>query len=312
MNEPLLDQKKIAAITTALLSDGPRFVQILEQVFFGVLVVDAESHAILYANRFVRDLSGYKAHELIGHECHQLVCPANRGNCPITDRGESLDRAERCLVTSSGAEVQVLKTVIQVELGGRNCLIEVFLDLSELEQARKVMEQERDRAQNYLDLVNVVVLALDPQGRISMINRQGAEILGQNESELLGQDWFEFVPEAQREEVRRVFASIMRGDEDGLDYFENTVLNSRGEERLIAWQNRLLTDAEGRPLGTLGAGEDVTLRRETEHELDKRMAELTQFNSIAVDRELRMIELKSEVNDLLAELGRSERYDIVE
>ena len=56
----------------------------------------------------------------------------------------------------------------------------------------------------------------------------------------------------------------------------------------------------------------MTLRRKTEHELDKRMAELTQFNSIAVDRELRMIELKSEVNDLLAELGRSERYDVVE
>ena len=38
--------------------------------------------------------------------------------------------------------------------------------------------------------------------------------------------------------------------------------------------------------------------------------ELEQFNKIAVDRELRMIEMKSMINTLLEELGREPLYDL--
>lgn len=37
--------------------------------------------------------------------------------------------------------------------------------------------------------------------------------------------------------------------------------------------------------------------------------ELEEFNRLAIGRELRMVELKREVNELLAELGRKPRYD---
>ena len=42
------------------------------------------------------------------------------------------------------------------------------------------------------------------------------------------------------------------------------------------------------------------------------MAELELFNKVAVGRELRMIELKKEINHILDELGKSEKYEIVE
>jgi hypothetical protein len=38
------------------------------------------------------------------------------------------------------------------------------------------------------------------------------------------------------------------------------------------------------------------------------MDELARFNAVAVGREARMIELKREINDLCAELGRPPRY----
>lgn len=42
--------------------------------------------------------------------------------------------------------------------------------------------------------------------------------------------------------------------------------------------------------------------------LQKKMQEMEQFNKMAVGREMRMIELKKEVNALCRELGREERY----
>jgi two-component system CheB/CheR fusion protein len=62
--------------------------------------------------------------------------------------------------------------------------------------------------------------------------------------------------------------------------------------------------------------QDVTERRRAEREVrrshDELMAhadELTRFNTAAVGRELRMIELKREVNDLCRRLGEHPRYD---
>jgi len=47
-------------------------------------------------------------------------------------------------------------------------------------------------------------------------------------------------------------------------------------------------------------------------ELQDKLGELEEFNKMAVGRELKMIELKEEVNFLLCKLGQKPRYDVVE
>ena len=56
---------------------------------------------------------------------------------------------------------------------------------SEREQAYARLLQERDRAQRSLDAADVILLALDLDGRITAINRKGCSILGWDERELL-------------------------------------------------------------------------------------------------------------------------------
>lgn len=68
------------------------------------------------------------------------------------------------------------------------CLLQ---DITERKRAHEFIRQERDRAQSYLDLADVILLALDLDGRITLINRKGCATLGREESELLGRDWFE-------------------------------------------------------------------------------------------------------------------------
>jgi len=53
---------------------------------------------------------------------------------------------------------------------------------------------------------------------------------------------------------------------------------------------------------------NITDRKTSEERLRKNITELERFNRLAVGRELQMIELKKEINTLLAELGREERY----
>ena len=56
--------------------------------------------------------------------------------------------------------------------------------------------------------------------------------------------------------------------------------------------------------------EGIAERKQAEESLRESMEELERFNRLSVGRELRMIELKEEVNALLRELGREEEYRV--
>jgi PAS domain S-box-containing protein len=55
---------------------------------------------------------------------------------------------------------------------------------------------------------------------------------------------------------------------------------------------------------------DITERKATEVALKKKIAELEGFNRLMVDREVKMVELKKEINRLAAQLGEEDRYII--
>jgi hypothetical protein len=55
---------------------------------------------------------------------------------------------------------------------------------------------------------------------------------------------------------------------------------------------------------------DITARKFAEGQLEENMEELSRFNSAMVSRELKMVELKKEINKLCKRLGEPERYPL--
>ena len=83
----------------------------------------------------------------------------------------------------------------------------------------------------YLNLADVIILVLGSDQKIHLINQKGCEIIGYTESQVLGKNWFDFfVPERLRESVRQVFFKIISGEIEQVEFFENPVLTSSGEE----------------------------------------------------------------------------------
>lgn len=119
--------------------------------------------------------------------------------------------------------------------------------------------EEIKRCGPILDMIQVIFLSLDPEGRVIFINRKGCEVLGYEREEILGKDWFDnFLPFRIRDEVRGVFNRIIEGKLELVEFFENPVLTRSGEERIIAWHNSALFDESGRIVEVISAGEDVT------------------------------------------------------
>jgi len=138
-------------------------------------------------------------------------------------------------------------------------------DITARKQAEAALRAERDRAQRYLDVAGVIIVALDREGRVTLLNRRGAELLGWSEAELAGRNWYDVcVPAAEREERKAAFARFVAGEALPAGFNENTVAARDGRQYVIAWHDIFLRDEAGQVTGTLSSGEDVTEMRKTE------------------------------------------------
>ena len=130
------------------------------------------------------------------------------------------------------------------------------------------LEVARNKAQQYIDIASVILVAIDANQSVTMINQKGCEVLGSAAGEIVGKDWFEtFIPAYIRRDVIQGFRKLMAGEIEPVEYFENLVLIQDGRERLIAWHNALLRDEEGNIVGTLSSGEDITVQRHAEKQI---------------------------------------------
>ncbi len=248
----------------------------------GILLADTTTQQFLFGNKAILDMLGYSSNEILDLSVADIhprqSLPKVIAAFEKMVRGELTLAPDLPVLRKDGGIFHADITSFPLKLWGRTVLVGVFRDISERKKTEAALKQERDRNQKYLDTVQTIMVALDAQGRITMINRKGCELLGYNEQELLGRNWFETcLPQPMgMEKVYPVFRRIMSGDLKSVEYFENAVLCRDGQSRLIAWRNANLTDEDGRIIGTLSSGEDITARKQTEAEHEKLQSQLLQ------------------------------------
>jgi two-component system cell cycle sensor histidine kinase/response regulator CckA len=132
----------------------------------------------------------------------------------------------------------------------------------------RIAQDEAERAQRYLDAAEVILLALNLEGRITLVNRYGCSLLGWAAEDLLGRDFIETcVPARIRVETRQKLSQVHGGDDS---IVENPIVTRSGDERLIEWRTSFLRDGAGHIVGTLSSGSDITERQRAEEEARKR------------------------------------------
>jgi len=182
-------------------------------------------------------------------------------------------------------------------------------------QAEQKAEASALEAQRYLDVAGTMLVALDTAGTVVMINRQGCAVLGCDEQEILGTNWFDrFVPERQRERLKAVHLQL-KAAQPGVEYFENPIVTRNGGERLIAWHNTVLRGEHGGVAGTLSSGTDITERREAEWRLQASMKDLADLK-YALDQSaiVAVTDVGGRikyVNDKFCEISKYSRQELI-
>ena len=126
------DRKQMEA---ALAENRDYLDQIFSSVQGGIVLIDAGTHEIVDLNPAAARMMGTTKDQILHKVCHQFICPAEQGKCPITDLHQEVDNTERVLLTANGKIVNIIKYVIPFNFHGRACLLETFLDNTERKKA---------------------------------------------------------------------------------------------------------------------------------------------------------------------------------
>ncbi len=116
----------------------------------GIIVVDANTHAIVRVNQKVCELTGYTKEEIIGNPCYPRFCSAEKNECPVLIGHQEINNYECALVRKDSRSIAVLKSVANITIDGRDHLLESFIDITE----RKQMEERLREAKNQAEEIN--------------------------------------------------------------------------------------------------------------------------------------------------------------
>ncbi|MCW2983321.1 MAG: hypothetical protein JWR63_891 [Conexibacter sp.] len=251
---------------------------VVEGLDEGVVVTDSDRRAVSWNASALRILE-LSAEELAGAVApfkDDLTIVAEHDGRPLA-AGESLSaiaqREGRPIAgtstrTDAHGDPQWLRVharPLNPAAGTAGGIVLTFADVTTTITTQRTLREERDRAQRYLEVASTLVVVLDQRGRVELVNRQGLELLGFAEDELLGRDWFDaVVPAPDRLDARRAFARLVSGVEPPRDSLETFVRTKDGGDRKIAWRNSALRNEDGEILAVLRSGEDVTERRRAE------------------------------------------------
>ena len=161
---------------------------------------------------------------------------------------------------------------------------------------------------------SLIEASLDPlvtisaDGKITDVNEATIKVTGVSREGLIGADFANYFtePEKAREGYQQVLASGYVTD------YPLTIRRNDGKLTDVLYNATVYKDIAGNVLGVFAAARDITAQRKAEAQVAEqrtkeleRLAELERFQRLTVGRELKMIELKKEIEELKRKQGTS-------
>ncbi|WP_167880853.1 PAS domain S-box protein [Methanococcoides sp. AM1] len=236
----------------------------IEDLFF---VVDLAGN-ILDANKKTLDRLGYTLEEFRRLSPPELHSEKDRSEVMKAIKVVLFDPHASFsipMLTKNGFSIPVEVKVSPGKWDGKDAYFCICRDISDREHAEYLLKKEKDKLQNYLDIVGVIIFAVDRDQNVISINQKGCKMFGRPEFDIIGRKWYDLgFSEEFSEQGRKAFPKLMDGDTNVMEYSESSIVTGTGDEWIIAWHTVVLGDDEGGIKGLLCSGEDVTEFRNTE------------------------------------------------
>ncbi|WP_072681372.1 sensor histidine kinase [Arcobacter sp. LA11] len=146
----------------------------------------------------------------------------------------------------------------------------IINNITERKKIQDTILEQTKTMQLYLDLVDVMIVALNNQGNITLVNRKTCEVLGYGEESILGKNWFNnFVCEYDRENAIDLYLKTINQESNIVEKLQYYIVCKNGERRMILWRRAYVYNDERDISGLISSGEDITEMIKLEEENKK-------------------------------------------
>ncbi|MCP4042639.1 MAG: PAS domain S-box protein [Gammaproteobacteria bacterium] len=294
---------------------------ILDRIDGIVYVSDLDTYELLFANQHCRKAMGRP--EVAGQRCWEYLQEGQTGPCDFCTNDRLRDRDGE----PTGVYVWEYENTVNHHwyecrdqliqwMGGRTVRMEVALDITRRKTAEREL-RERDAIQySLLSSTGEGIMGIDRDGICTFCNPAAVRLLGYSApTDLMGKDIHPMIHLRRKDgsdypkSECRMRGVIHTGN--GVFVNDEELWRADGSSFPVEYRSYPVRDGD-EITGAVVSFEDITQRRQAEQELEEKVAELEEFNRLAVGRELKMVELKKEINVLLREQGLVEKYKVVE
>jgi PAS domain S-box-containing protein len=240
-------------------------------------------------------------------------------------RGESVNHLETVRVCKDGSQLELSLTISPIRDATDKVIgaSKIARDITERKHSEEALRASEERYRTLFDFDPVAIYSCDTSGVIEQFNRRAAELWGREPVSGETDERFcgsfrlfrpdgTFMPHDQCP-----MAEVVAGKIPAARDAEVLIERPDGSRITVIVNIVPLKTERGEIRGAINCFYDITERKQAEEALRQAHAgleahaeELTRFNSAAVGRELRMIELKKEINELCQRHGEAARYPL--
>jgi PAS domain S-box-containing protein len=188
-------------------------------------------------------------------------------------------------------------------------MVAVLLEKAEQVESKKTDAALKESYSKYLavfESTGSATLLVEEDTTISLANQECLSLTGYSREELIGQKWTKYVEKESLEQMIKNHNLRRMDPAMAPKKYEVKLLNKKGEIRYALLDIGMVKETGQSIVSII----DITDRIVAEQALMTKADELERFNRLMLGREIRMIELKKEINELLKKSGKNEKYKI--
>jgi PAS domain S-box-containing protein len=287
-----------------------KYRTLFDKAVDGIMIGEVDGRFIMVNDAFA-EMHGYGSPDRMQHMSLTDLCTSESAKL-ATERMSRVLGGEKISFEvehyhSDGHIFPLSVTCNLIEIEGKPCFLGFHRDISDQKRAAATLKESEERFRSLVECAPEGVY-VQSNGRIVYLNPGARRLFGASEKDdLTGAEFIERVAPEYRESVR-LRIRFQRDTGKPAELIEQEYLRLDG--------SRVPVEVTAVPVRFQGCDShlvvvrDITERKQAEQVLRRKVDELERFNALMVGREIRMVEMKKEVNALLKASGQHERYKV--
>ena len=258
-------------------------------------IIIVQDNVFVFSNPRMSDLLGVSAGDLEGKPFIDFVWPEDR-ELVITNyrnriAGEPIREVyDFRVIGAGGVTTWVLLSATLIQWEGKPATLNLITDITERKLVEMNLENERILLKTILDNIPVAVYAKDLDGRKVLANIADLAHINKPENEVIGHTDREFLPKEVAELTMADDFSVIENGEQLINR-EELLINTAGERHWLLTSKIPWRNIEGKIVGLVGIGHDITERKRVEDALRDAKEEAERLNEHLEQRTLYSTEL---------------------